>query len=101
MISREEAINICTRDLKIMKLNNGIPYGTIEALEQAISDMQKLEKIEQNLEHIDIAIRCGMCTNSMANDRGCDGGCRLDEDMYKKVMNVIDKEIGQIVKGEE
>lgn len=34
-------------------------------------------------------IRCAMCTNPMANDRGCDGGCRLDEDMYNKVLDVI------------
>lgn len=34
-------------------------------------------------------IRCAMCTNPIANERGCDGGCRLNEDMYKKVLDVI------------
>lgn len=34
-------------------------------------------------------IRCAMCTNPMHNDRGCDGGCRYDEDMYKNVLDVI------------
>lgn len=34
-------------------------------------------------------IRCAMCTNPMANDRGCDGGCKVDENMYKKVLDVI------------
>lgn len=34
-------------------------------------------------------IRCAMCTNPMKNDRGCDGGCRYDEDMYKRILDVI------------
>lgn len=40
---------------------------------------------------LDEGIRCAMCTNSMANDRGCDGLCKVDESMYQKVMNVIEK----------
>ncbi|WP_027438731.1 DUF551 domain-containing protein [Lachnospira multipara] len=38
---------------------------------------------------LDEEIRCTMCTNSMKSDRGCDGGCMIDEDMYKKVMDII------------
>lgn len=34
-------------------------------------------------------IRCAMCTNSIKSDRGCDGCCIVDEDMYKKVMDTI------------
>ena len=34
-------------------------------------------------------IRCAMCTNSIKSDRGCDGGCIVDEDMYKKVVDTI------------
>ncbi len=30
-----------------------------------------------------------MCTNSIKSDRGCDGGCIVDEDMYKKVVDTI------------
>lgn len=69
-----------------------------DEFEQAFSDMEKMDKVEQNLEHIDIAIRCAMCTNPMKSNRGCDGGCRVDEEMYKKVLGVINKEIEQIVK---
>ena len=38
---------------------------------------------------LDEEIRCTMCTNSMKSDRGCDGGCMVDKDMYEKVMDVI------------
>ena len=38
-------------------------------------------------------IRCAMCTNSMANDRGCDGACVVNTGMYKKVMDVIEDHI--------
>lgn len=38
---------------------------------------------------LDEGIRCAMCTNSLKNDSGCDGGCVVDEDMYKEVMNTI------------
>ncbi len=69
-----------------------------DEFEQAISDMEKMDKVEQNLSHIDISIRCAMCTNPMKSDRGCDGGCRVDEEMYKKVLSVINKEIWQVVK---
>lgn len=48
---REEAIKICTRDLEVMKSNKAMTDG-IEALEQAISDMQKLEKIEKFIVNI-------------------------------------------------
>jgi len=47
---------------------------------------------------LDEGIRCAMCTNLMANDRGCDGACVVNEIMYKKVLDVIRKQI--IDKGE-
>lgn len=38
-------------------------------------------------------IRCAMCTNPMANNRGCDGGCDINESMYRRVLDVIKKNI--------
>lgn len=38
---------------------------------------------------LDVGIQCAMCTNPMKSDRGCDGGCSVNEDMYKKVLDVI------------
>ena len=41
-------------------------------------------------------IRCAMCTNPMANDRGCDGECEVNKTMYKNVLDVIDKRLEEI-----
>lgn len=42
---------------------------------------------------LDEGIRCAMCTNSMKSDRGCDGGCVVNEYMYREVMNTIENHI--------
>ena len=44
-------------------------------------------------EGLDEEIRCAMCTNYMKSDRGCDGSCVVDKDMYKAVMDAIEKRI--------
>lgn len=46
-----------------------------------------------NTNGLDEEIRCIMCTNSMKSDRGCDGSCVVDNDMYKAVMDAIEKRI--------
>lgn len=64
-------------------------------------DQQPCEDANVKLIHtqgLDEGIRCAMCTNLMANDRGCDGACVVNEIMYKKVLDVIGKQI--IDKGE-
>ena len=38
---------------------------------------------------LDEAIRCAMCTNPIKSDRGCDGGCKVDKQMYKNVMEAV------------
>lgn len=35
------------------------------------------------------AIRCAMCTNPIKSYRGCDGGCKVDEQMYKNVVEAV------------
>lgn len=57
----------------------------IKALEQQSSE----DVMAIHTQGLDEGIRCAMCTNSMKSDTGCDGGCRVDEDMYKKVMDTI------------
>ena len=44
-------------------------------------------------EGLDEEIRCTMCTNYMKSDRGCDGSCVVNKDMYKAVMDAIEKRI--------
>lgn len=40
-------------------------------------------------------IRCAMCENRMHTDRGCDGACKYDTHIYKKVLDVLEKRIKQ------
>lgn len=42
---------------------------------------------------LDEEIRCIMCTNHMKSNRGCDGGCVVNKDMYNAVMDAIEKRI--------
>jgi hypothetical protein len=44
-------------------------------------------------EGLDEEIRCTMCTNYMKSDRGCDGSCVVNKDMYKAVIDAIEKRI--------
>ena len=68
----------------------------IKALEQEPCKDADVKLI--HTQGLDEGIRCAMCTNLMANDRGCDGACVVNEIMYKKVLDVIRKQI--IDKGE-
>lgn len=47
------------------------------------------------------AIRCAMCTNPIKSDRGCDGGCKVDDQMYKKVMEAVNGLIVEVNADEE
>ena len=51
-------------------------------------------------EGLDEEIRCTMCTNSMKSDRGCDGGCVVNNAMYKKVMDAMERRIQPITKND-
>jgi hypothetical protein len=61
----------------------------MQALEQSNSD----DVMAIHTQGLAEGIRCAMCTNSMKSDRGCDGGCVVDEDMYKKVMDTINNQM--------
>ena len=62
---------------------NTILNGTL------LSECKLEDCITVNIQGLDEGIRCAMCTNTMANDRGCDGACRVDDAMYNKVLKVI------------
>ena len=45
------------------------------------------------VEGLDVQIRCAMCENSMHTDRGCDGDCKYDEELYERIMQILDERI--------
>ena len=67
-----------------------------EAINKAISIVTELAEeyngcILVHAQGLDVGIQCAMCTNSMKSDTGCDGGCSVNKEMYKKVLDVIDR----------
>ena len=69
---------------KSTKVNTALDMA-IKALEQeSCEDIMTI-----HTQGLDEGIRCAMCTNSMKSDRGCDGGCVVNEAMYKEVINTI------------
>ena len=71
---------------------NGENLGKFLRENYTLSEPTKTEPTaitEEMTNGIDEGIRCAMCTNPMANNRGCDGMCKVDKTMYRKVLDVI------------
>ena len=43
---------------------------------------------------IEEEIRCAICKNQIKTDRGCDGNCKYDENLFRRITNLLDKRIG-------
>lgn len=76
--------------------NEGVGHFTTQRrlpeLMQKVCEYEELEEQGMLLKlnaPIDIIIRCAMCTNIMRSDRGCDGGCQVDEIMFDRIMKEI------------
>lgn len=70
---------------------------TIKALDQESSE----DVMAIHTQGLEEGIRCAMCTNSMKNNRGCDGGCVVNDEMYKEVMEVISKQMFELYISDE
>lgn len=84
-MTREEAI----KEFEYGIISDEAVKMAIKALEQSTSDDVKAI----HTQGLDEGIRCAMCTNSMRSDMNCDGGCIVNENMYKAVMNTINNHI--------
>lgn len=86
----------CDEENCPIQYNAGNIGEIIENLEE-ISKILEQEPCEDvmaiHTQGLDEGIRCAMCTNSMKSNRGCDGGCVVNEGMYREVMNTIEKHI--------
>ena len=70
---------------------NGNTYMVVHAPQ--IDNAPTIDDVELiNTQGLAECIRCAMCTNHMKSDSGCDGGCKVDEHMYKKVMDAIQRQ---------
>lgn len=65
---------------------------SVEALEKQIPKKTKHNNEDIKLirtNGLDESIRCALCTNPRHTERGCDGGCQVNEHLYDEVMNTI------------
>lgn len=43
---------------------------------------------------IEEEIRCTICKNQIKTDKGCDGNCKYDENLFRRITNLLNKRIG-------
>ena len=85
-------IQECTYD-RLEEIRNAIKALEQEPCEDAVAKERYGDLMSIHTQGLDEGIRCAMCANSMKSDRGCDGGCVVDDGMYKKVMETIKNNI--------
>lgn len=42
-----------------------------------------------NADGLEEAIRCAICENQIKSERGCDGSCRYDEKLFKRIIEAV------------
>ena len=65
-----------------------------EAIEIVKQEAEQYELYDTILIHtngLEEGIRCAVCTNQIKSDTGCDGGCCVDENLVKRICDVIHK----------
>ena len=94
--SLDDFIKYCKRtfgvELTVKKSDNPDTYAKLFGTTKNDYAEQKSDLALIHTEGLDEGIRCAMCTNHMKSDRGCDGGCVVDNNMYKAVMDAIEKQ---------
>ena len=79
-------------------------YGAVGGNPMAFSVKECMEIVKQEAEQyklydtisihtngLEEGIRCAVCTNQIKSDIGCDGGCCVDENLVKRICDVIHK----------
>ena len=71
---------------------NCVSVGTIEEIVKQEAEKYKLyDTISIHTNGLEEGIRCAVCTNQIKSDTGCDGGCCVDENLVKRICDVIHK----------
>lgn len=42
---------------------------------------------------IEEEVRCAICKNQIKTDKGCDGNCKYDESLFRKITTMLDRRI--------
>lgn len=46
-----------------------------------------------DVDGIEEEVRCAICENQIKTYKGCDGNCKYDESLFKKITTMIDRRI--------
>ena len=63
----------------------------IEIVKQEAEKYKFYDTISIHTNGLEEGIRCAVCTNHIKSDTGCDGGCCVDENLVKRICDVIHK----------
>ena len=63
----------------------------IEIVKQEAAQYELYDTISIHTNGLEEGIRCAVCTNQIKSDTGCDGGCCVDENLVKRICDVIHK----------
>ena len=63
--------------------------NAIEIVKQEAEQYKLYDTISIHTNGLEEGIRCAVCTNRIKSDTGCDGGCRVDENLVKRICDVI------------
>ena len=61
----------------------------IEIVKQEAEKYELYDTISIHTNGLEEGIRCAVCTNQIKSDTGCDGGCCVDENLVKRICDVI------------
>ena len=61
----------------------------IEIVKQETEKYEFYDTISIHTNGLEEGIRCAVCTNQIKSDTGCDGGCCVDENLVKRICDVI------------
>ena len=83
----------------LYQIKNWKCNGDAEMYEVIASAIRLLEQPDATSDAIsrqaavDEEIRCVICRNQTKTDRGCDGNCRVDENLHKEIIRIFEKHL--------
>lgn len=66
-------------------------HKAIEIVKKEAEQYKLYDTISIHTNGLEEGIRCAVCTNQIKSDTGCDGGCCVDENLVKRICDVIHK----------
>ena len=82
---------IALSDSEVNAIENKAYNFSIEIVKQEAEQYEFYDTISIHTNGLEEGIRCAVCTNQIKSDTGCDGGCCVDDNLVKRICDVIHK----------